>query len=72
MELVAGNTVYNNDGSIYCELTNGGTLEADGYQLSQISSGRMATPNRGLEIKVSIAGRTPNRLGNCELCSQPQ
>ena len=31
MELVAGNTVYNADGSIYCELTESGALAADGY-----------------------------------------
>jgi hypothetical protein len=69
MELVAGNTVYNNDGSIFCELTNSGGLEADGYPAVADVVGSDGIPEIIISGNhwVSIFNGIPNSLGNCEL-----
>ena len=69
MELVAGNTVYNNDGSVYCELTQDGEYTADGYPAVADIVGDDGEP----EIVVSgnhwvaIYEGQPNGSGHCEL-----
>jgi hypothetical protein len=69
MELVAGNTIYNSDGSIYCTLTNSGGVEADGYPAVADIVGSDGVPEIVISgnHRVSLYNSNPNSLGNCEL-----
>jgi hypothetical protein len=68
MELVTGNTVYTHDGAIYCSMTDGDGVTADGYPaVADVDGdGRPEIVVSGNHW-VALFDGTPNASGECEL-----